>query len=291
MPVEGQGQTSVQIRRLEVAIWPEYDRPEALVIYRIELPAEVELPATVEIPIPADTGEPHAIAVRGPEGGLLVAPYRLQVGGGWTTVFVEADSRSVQIEYYDEIDLTAAERRFEFTWPEGYPADEVGYEIQQPVGAEGMQIDPPPDEQARGGDGLTYHWAELGGVGASSSFNIELSYVKSTGALTVEQVQPPAPALSRPDATTGQTPDISSFLPWVLAALGLGFVGTGAFIYFRGRPDRESARAKTPRRRKPSRRTERSAEGDVGSVFCHVCGNRAGVGDRFCRHCGARLRG
>lgn len=288
LPASGQGQTPVQIQRLEVAIWPEYDRPEALVIYRVALPPDVALPASVEVPIPADVGEPHAVAVRGPEGGLLVASYRLQVGGDWTTVTVEADSRDVQIEYYDSMDVTAAERRFEFAWPRGYPAENVGYEIQIPVGAEDMQVDPPPDQQAQGGDGLRYAWAELGPVDVSSSFDVELSYTKTTEALTVEQVQPPAPALSRPDATTGETPDISRFLPWVLGALGLMLLVFGAFLYFRGRPSPKPARIQ--RRRQSTPRREMSAEGDVGSIFCHVCGNRAGIGDRFCRHCGTRLR-
>ena len=38
--------------------WPEYDKPEMLVMYDITLPANTRLPATVTIKIPAAAGEP-----------------------------------------------------------------------------------------------------------------------------------------------------------------------------------------------------------------------------------------
>jgi hypothetical protein len=290
VPIAGHGQAITEIGDLEVAIWPEYDRPQALVIYRVTLPADVELPSTVAVPIPADVGEPHAVANRGPEGGLLVAPYRLQVEGGWATVFAEAEGPNVQIEYYDALQIEGDRRDFTFTWPEGFPADSVGYEIQQPWGAQGLQVDPPPQQSGLGADGLQYDWGSLGAIGVSSSFTIELSYSKPNAALTVEQLQPPAPALSRPETTSGATPDLSQIFPWVMGALGLSLVVTGAYLYFRGRSAPERKKASMPRRRTAGRQAE-AGEGDVGSVFCHVCGNRAGIGDRFCRYCGARLRG
>jgi hypothetical protein len=289
-PVAGYAQAITGIEDVEVAIWPEYDRPQALVIYRVTLPEDVDLPTTIAVPIPAKVGEPHAVAMRGPEGGLLMAPYRLQVEGGWATVFVEADSPDVQVEYYDALQIEGDRRDFTFNWPEGFPAGDVRYEIQQPLGAEELQVEPPPEEEGVGADGLQYAWGDMGAVSAASSFTIEFSYSKADGGLTADQIQPSSPGLSRPEATSGATPDLTQIFPWVMGALGLLLVGTGAYLYFRARSAAGRKRAFVPRRRR-SRREGPTSEGDVSKVFCHVCGNRAGVGDRFCRHCGARLRG
>lgn len=289
-PRAGYGQALTEIGDLQVAIWPEYDQPQALVIYRVTLPADVELPSTVAVPIPAGVGEPHAVAIRGAGGGLLTAPYRLQVEGGWATVFVEANSLDVQIEYYDALQIDGDHREFVFSWPAGFPAASVGYEIQQPLGAEELQVDPPPGQEGVGADGLQYAWGDLGPVGTSSSFTIEFSYFKPNDALTAEELEPASPSLIRPEETTGETPDLSQIFPWVMGVLGLLLVGTGAFLYLRGRSAPKGKAAPIPRRRKAPREPA-AAEGDVGSVFCHICGNRAGVGDRFCRHCGAHLRG
>ncbi len=289
-PIVGYGQAITEIKDVEVAIWPEYDRPQALVIYRVTLPEDVDLPTTVAVPIPAKVGEPHAVAMRGPGGGLLMAPYRLQVEGGWATVFVEADNPNVQVEYYDALQIEGDRRGFTFTWPEGFPAADARYEIQQPLGAEGLQVVPPPEEEGVGADGLQYAWGDIGAVDGGSSFTIEFSYTKADGGLTADQLQPPSPALSRPEATSGATPDLAQLFPWVMGALGLLLVGTGAYLYFRTRTAPGRKRAFVPRRRRSSRE-KTTPDGDVSTVFCHVCGNRADVGDWFCRHCGARLRG
>lgn len=58
-------QDTPSLSNLEVALWPEFDRPEVLVIYRGLFAPETPLPLLVEIRIPARAGEPTAMAYVG----------------------------------------------------------------------------------------------------------------------------------------------------------------------------------------------------------------------------------
>ena len=42
-----------RLERLEISLWPEYDRPAMLVMLRAWLPADAEFPVTISLPMPA----------------------------------------------------------------------------------------------------------------------------------------------------------------------------------------------------------------------------------------------
>ena len=49
-------QNDITFAGLEIDLWPEYDRPDMLVIYRITLDNSVKLPAQLTLRIPAAVG-------------------------------------------------------------------------------------------------------------------------------------------------------------------------------------------------------------------------------------------
>ena len=63
IPVSIHAQDEVRLAYLQVDLWPEYDRPEMLVILRASLAADVSLPVDVTFRIPAAVGDPNAVAV------------------------------------------------------------------------------------------------------------------------------------------------------------------------------------------------------------------------------------
>jgi len=267
------------LERLEIALWPEYDRAATLVIYRFRLGANTPLPAVVELPIPSSVGEPNAVAWQDADQALFDAPYTLEVAGEWTIVRIELEqSRTGQLEYYADLQIADDRRSFRFDWPGGIEIGTLAYEVQQPVTAAELTIVPAADRETSGPFGLTYHLAELGRRPAGDSWAIELSYRKPDAILSVEALQPlvePAPATS----TASEPPTI---LPWVLGGLGLAVVAGGLAYYFRSRP----APAAPGRRRGASVGPTLEAS----AIFCHQCGNKAQASDRFCRNCGTRLR-
>ena len=276
-------QATAGLQRLEVALWPEYDRTATLVIYRFQLDAETTLPAVVELPIPSSVGEPNAVAWQNADQSLFDAPHTIESDGEWATVWIEMEqSRTGQLEYYADLEIVDDLRSFRFDWPGGIQIEALAYEVQQPVTATDLTIGPEPDRQSPGPFGLTYHLAELGPQAAGVSWAIELSYRKPDAILSVEALQP----LGVPAAGTSAAGDSSALVPWVLGGLGLTVVAGGIVYYLRSRPALPA-----PRRRRGAaveRTLERTLE--VSAVFCHQCGSKAQVSDRFCRNCGTRLR-
>jgi hypothetical protein len=290
-PLAVGAQSSPAIERLEVALWPEYDRHAVLVIYRVQLAADTALPAQIRLPMPADAGEPYATAWLDNEGRLLVADYMSELQGEWNVITLTSQSLVAQLEYYIDYESSGPSRNVVFEWPEGFPVGSFDYELQQPVGAEDLQINPLPDRSITGSDGLEYQQADLGQVLESQSIYIELSYSNPTNQLTADSfVAAPLP-LGSPVAAEGGTPDILQILPYLLGGLGLILVAGGGFLYI------QSRRGTQKKKRKPKSRTrvqpakpQEEASVDPSAIYCHQCGTKASVSDRFCRHCGVPLR-
>src|SRR3972149_2559720 len=155
-------QTYPSITELQVALWPEYDRPSMLVIYRVHLDPATELPTNVSLPIPASVGEPAAVAMTDPTGELVYAQYTRQVNGEWATISAQVESLDLQIEYYSSLTFDGQLRRFTFVWPGGDGGKDLSYEGQGRIGSDQVTLVPPPQSQAARQDGLPCYMGSLG---------------------------------------------------------------------------------------------------------------------------------
>ncbi|MBM3123178.1 MAG: zinc ribbon domain-containing protein [Chloroflexi bacterium] len=291
IPLQASAQSAVPLGRVEVALWPEYDQRAVLVIYRVTLPAATTLPATVVLPVPARVGDPTAVAEQASDGALILASYeRAAVDGDWASLTIQADSAVLQVEYYDPLTIDGFARSYDFVWPAGYAVTELAYEILQPVGASGMQIDPASTSDRVGSNGLTFYSGSLGAQDGSAEARIQVGYSKSDEALSVESAPLPgsdSPAIGAAQPA-GVPASLTSLAPWLIGGLGLALLVAGALLFLRSR--QADRRAGRPRHR-PTRSTEGGERTiDASAVFCHSCGTPAGVADAFCRKCGTRLR-
>lgn len=64
-------QNEITLASLEIDLWPEYDRPDMLVIYRLTLDNSVKLPAQLTLRIPAAVGAPYNVAYEDAADGML----------------------------------------------------------------------------------------------------------------------------------------------------------------------------------------------------------------------------
>ncbi len=278
-------QTEITLSSLEVDLWPEYDRPNLLVIYHATLPPQVSLPVELTFRIPLAAGEPHAVAVKQVDGALYSVNYTRQVSGEWGLITFIATTPQVQLEYYDpRLSKQGEQRHFEYRWSGDYAVDSLVIEVQQPVGASEMRLTPSIGSTRLGADGLTYFTIEVGSVAKEATFAIQVDYHKPDEALSIEslQVQPSA-LLSQ--QTAGRM-DISHALPWLLGGLGVLLILGGVWWYWQSGRGRGGER---PRRRR-SALTPKAEAPEQEGIYCHQCGKRAMPGDRFCRWCGTRLR-
>ena len=237
--ISARAQTGLE--RLEVVLWPEYDRPAVLVMLRGYLPLDALLPTTVVLPMPA-TSTPHAVAKRDPTvGNLLMAAHTVETDGAWSRVRIVTDMLEVRLEYYADLSTVEAQRNILFEWPGGVEAGQIIYEIMQPPNATDIVVTP-PGLQRIGEDGLTYHIGDLGPLSATEAFSIAVSYTKTTPVLTAEAFRPttPAPQMSQPppqpttsesSSTETQTPaGANTLLVVLVVVLAAALVGTWVFF-------------------------------------------------------------
>jgi len=229
-------ETQPRLARLQVELWPEYDRPAVLVMLQGWLAADAALPATVRLPMPAQAGRPHAVAKRAADGALLMAQHTVEVKGDWAWVKVETDVREFRLEYYVDLATTDPARRYVFEWPGGLDVEQVTYEVMQPTGAKDFSVEPPPSSQGVGSGGLTYHLGDLGPKARNEPFSIRIAYTKTTPTLTAVPLAPSVPPVGQmPPAgrTPGVTPSGSGGANiWLLALMVVLGAAIGGFWVF-----------------------------------------------------------
>jgi len=269
------------LSEVSVAIWPEYDRPSALVIYRITVSPQTRLPATMTFRIPAAAGEPSVVAVGQTAASVTDQgiDFSTETGGDWTKITIEVTGPSIQLEYYDpSLSKQAGQREFTYLWPGDYAVQSFRVELQQPYDATQVESVPPLVNVKSAPEDLTYHSGAFGPFAAGEEFSMTFRYRKNSDDLSISLVPLDEPEL---DANTVGRVSLGTYLPWLLGALGVLLITGGLYFYLRGQP-----RARPSRRRHAA--PAESSEG--GTRYCPQCGTRARGGDRFCRSCGARLR-
>ena len=296
LPVPAAAQTpAYSIETVKVDLWPEYDRPNLLVMYHIVLPAGTTLPVDMAIKIPAAVGNPYNVAKKD-SSGLFILDYQRIVQGDWAIIQLKAETLETQIEYYDPaLVKQGSSRSFTFEWQGDYALNSFSIEVQQPIGVTQLTINPTMGSSNSGQDGLTYYFSALGKKAFGEKVKVAVQYTKSTDELSGRiNVEPSTPITTQ---TPGRTPGLNTILVPVLAVLGLVLIGGGGYWYWRtGRPGQGGASSGSGRKRHLRSAAKRSAEepaaasGADDATYCHQCGRRAGMDDVFCRACGTKLR-
>jgi hypothetical protein len=273
-------QVSPSLGNVDVWVWPEYDKPEVLIIQRMLVSGSTSLPVTMTFRIPAAAVKPNALAVGQTFDAVGDTPYTLETEGKWVKVVVEVTAPAVQLEYYDSsLSKNGKQRQYTYEWAGDYAVENLHFELQQPFDASNLKTEPTLTGANPIPDGLTYYTGDFGSLAAGKTFPLNVSYTKESDALSISfmNIQPSAPV----DETTSGRVSLDTYLPWLVGAFGVLMIAGGLYYYFRG-----SARPRAGARRRHSGGEEAAG----GQVYCPQCGARARSGDRFCRTCGTRLR-
>jgi hypothetical protein len=285
-----QAQEGAAFSSVFVQLWPEFDQPSMLVMYQITLSPQVELPSEVRFRIPAAAGKPNAVATcEQPDAPCNNTPYTQETPiGEWSTLVIPVTlSADLRIEYYDpRIDMTTANRSFDYVWPGDHSVENFSVQVQQPLRAANMTIRPGMAQSATAQDGMNYYTLAVGAVPNGQPVELGIEYAKDNDELSNNSlgVAPAEPL----EENSGALPLSSKTITALLALLGtLLIVGGGAWYWLNSRQTPAVEPGRRRNRRKP---LAEAAADDGGNIYCHQCGNRASPGDRFCRVCGAALR-
>jgi len=285
--ISGHAQEPVSLSTLNVSLWPEYDQPSLLVIYKAQIAPEVSLPAEITFRIPSQAGEPTAVAVGPNADSVADVTVQLQPAGEWVQVSFIATTPGIQLEYYDpRLEKNGNQRTLNYSWPGDYAVDSLTLDVQHPIGSSNFSVTPPASNQVQDDQGFVYDLIDKGSVPAGETFVVTASYQKDTDELSATNlpIQPSAPVT----APTAARLNLGQALPWILGFLGIALIIGGGIWYWQSgkQPSTEKSR-----RRRRSTRPKVSGENPAGDgVYCHNCGKRAATSDRFCRTCGTKLR-
>lgn len=273
-------QDAIVFTRLGVDLWPDYDRPGVLVIYRGSIAPGATLPARVQLRIPAAAGDPTALAERSPDGQLVNLTFDRRTQGDMAVIDATVTRPDLQMEYYDPaIEHDGATHSFTFSWPGDYAVGELNVTVQQPDLAQDLTTVPPAATRAPGGDGLLYHTVVLPAVPAGEAVDVQVTYEKVADQLSVETIPAPATSTSSPAPAAG-APSSEREMVIVVAVVLASAVLAGLALLLGRR-----------RRGEPSPEAAGGAAAPSGAArFCTQCGAAAGSADRFCHQCGTAVR-
>ncbi len=287
IPAQVQVNALPSLAALEVDLWPEYDRPSTLVIYKMTLDANTTLPVNMSILIPTAAGDPNAVATR-ETNGLSNLAYTRTILGDRSAISFTTTSLQIQFEYYDPgLNMNGSTRTFTYLWQGDYSVKTLTLQVQQPVSATQMQISPALGNPISGGDGLVYYNAAVGSVPAGTKFTLSFKYEKNNNTLS-QSAQPVTPSENLNAKTTGRTPNPLSDLAYGLLAFGVLLLAGGGYWYFRTGQAKKIPEMQ--KRHNPRQAVEEISDATPqDAIFCPQCGKRASPGDLFCRLCGTRL--
>lgn len=258
---------ATRLTRVDVDIWPDFDRAAVLVLITGELPADTALPARVQLVLPTAAGEPTAVARITAEGSMLNTPFETQSSDGATLLTIETAELTFRVEYYYPYERTGDSVQFDYQWLGGTSVNDLAIRFREPLEATAVSKDVGFQDIGLQADGQRYHQWQVGAAGADETLSASFGYVAPPASSSV----PLAPSVESP-AGEG-----SSALPVVLAAVGGVLVGVGIGWVF---ATRQAASRPSPRRKKRT----------PALSYCGQCGGRVKPDDDFCRQCGAQLR-
>ncbi len=288
-------QNPVKISTMQINIWPEYDRPETLVIYRINLSADTKLPVQISLRIPRAAGSPYNVAMKDLDGLLYDLEYSLISEGDWNRVVFITSSAELQVEYYDPImQRENARHSFRFRWIGDYPIEDLKIIVQKPRTATNLSLDSSfgsgvvnPDDQ------LTYYTADLGKLDTGIAYTLQFSYEKSDDDLSARTVSVSPAGVFPIHHTFFER--LSSIFSLVMQNRGLLITGVLilvclALFFFVSLVAGGKINQLGDLYPRSKKRAVKEASTEEETTYCYKCGKPARPGDIYCRVCGSKLK-
>jgi hypothetical protein len=287
LPVPVKAQSVVGFSSVDVSVWPEYDTPAVLVIYKIALAPQITFPVELTLRLPATVQKPNAVAV----GKTLDAvsdqgvEFKFVPGADFATLTIKVTDPYIQMEYYDPgLSKNGDQRQYVYEWLGDFPVDNFRLELREPLKSSNVSVDPALTNTVLDNEGFQFsEWKETN-LKAGQKLSFTINYQRNTDSPSTSflQVQPSLPL----DQNVQGESTLNLYLPWALGGLGVALLLIAGGVYWAsGRAGRAVSRS----RKRLSAASEESDDDDE-QAYCAQCGKRAQAGDRFCRACGARIK-
>ena len=257
---------------LTVELWPDYDRPQMLILMTGAVPNDQLLPAAVSVPLPEDATI-NAVA-RITDDNALIDDVEYTTAEGSLTL--NTPDRRFRVEYYAPYANSGGRRSYTFNWQAGLTVNELAVTVQEPEEATSLDVEPAPLEVVSGFEDFNYHNLPPETVPAGTSYAVTVAYETEDGGSLLQGVNWPVMLAAG-----------GSFL----GLLALAWQMWGERVRLSGRRRRKPRPAPRTTPPRTDAKGKRKGKRSQQAKFCHQCGEQAQLGDRFCRNCGTQLKG
>jgi mono/diheme cytochrome c family protein len=287
--------TELRIARLRLSIWPEYDDPRVLIMFRGELAPRSTVPTSLTLPVPKGAEIIGAGRIS-EQNELLLLPHRVTPGESHDSLEIDMVVSRFFVEFYYDPFVAGANKRFTYTLRATYAIERFEVDMQQPLHATNFTTDPPSSRQETNQRGFTFHWLVHRDIDPGEVKSFTISYTKTTPDPSVTKRQSPPTVVAQSRPTTSRT--ILAF--GLLAGAAVLFGGcTWLWVGYRRRhkvmlfPRGDLSPASQVQTESIAAETGVSNLGPPTTEvdkFCSNCGCRLNPAYRFCPGCGRPLR-
>jgi hypothetical protein len=175
-PARGQ-ETYYRINDLKVSVWPEYDDPRVLVIYRGAFEESSIFPNWVDFYIP-EGAEINGAGIATPGGELLLQEHEIRREGDRNVISINLSIPTFFLEYYYDPFIGEVQKSFEQKIENKYPVASMAVVVQQPLKAENFSLTPQADSSETDSAGFTNYLYNFSDLAAENSVSFMVSYKK-----------------------------------------------------------------------------------------------------------------
>ncbi len=265
------------ISYMDVEIWPEYDEPRVLLIYKGSLVAPGKTPTDFTFVIP-DGAHVHMVGGVDANGQHIHATYQTHKrADGLVELTYRLTVPDFYMEFYYNPLGGAAQRRFTYTVLSPFVMDTLVVAVQEPQRAQDFTISPLTEQVSQDRNGFNYYVLQYDGVKAGARKAVTVAYRKTDDQPSIASPGDATSSATPPAAPGGHRTAIA-----ILALVALVSAGFGLWPLVRPRIVR--GRADVGARESASRPETGAAR------FCTQCGESLSPDDRYCARCGAPTR-
>jgi len=268
-----------RINTMEVEIWPEYDDPRVLVIYRGTMAPDQSFPTDFTFVVPSDA-QVHMAGAVDENGGHVHALFRERDrGDGTKEIFYSLEHPNLYMEFYYDPFTGAEQREFSYPLVSPFPIQDLKVSVQQPLRATGFGVTPSTSNVAQDQNGFSYYVVSLGEVPAGDGRSVSVAYRKTDR----------EPSVAGKQASGGVAQPQRRTMKGILAGTGillLGVVGIGLFASSQRKRARSGGGVNATRPAPAPPGQARS----TSTRFCTQCREEIDRADKFCGNCGHKVR-
>ena len=262
------------LESLKVSVWPEYDQPSVLVMYRGRLAADVKLPATVRLFIPKNARLSSTSSINSSgefEYDRAWKTHQVKSTTETDELSYEVDSQDFQFELYVNPVKGGGRRRVAFDFLPSVNIGEMMVEVQKPARALNFKLEPTSNQASVDENGLENHLYQFKDLKPKEKLKFLISYEKPD---------------SRPSVTPGDTPGAAR--PRTLALVIVAAFAALLIVLWRVRVATMSAPQVRPVGAKKNNKNIKNNA--TRAKYCPACGETVGKKTSFCAHCGEKLK-